>query len=206
MPLTTSDDKVWFDEARKLEQICDHTSESVRNGRSILLLSHFESIVASLATMLHARGVRHEQFSSLSTASFCASPAGTVWLSRAQTLAAANWMTGSAVRSNLEIIVAEHHPMHSRDHEIADAAGKLSCDVELVFYFSLDDPLMKHFGSDGTRVLFERLGIDKDECISHHLVNTAIRTAQEKIEDRVGRDVPAYSAADWFKYNLPQKN
>ena len=61
---------------------------------------------------------------------------------------------------------------------------------------------MTHFGSDTIKALYERLGISKDDCISHHLVTTAIRTAQTKIEDQVGKEVPTHSADDWFKYNL----
>jgi preprotein translocase subunit SecA len=61
---------------------------------------------------------------------------------------------------------------------------------------------MSHFGANSIQPLFERLGIDKAECISHRLINTAIRTAQKKIEAEVGKDVPTYSAEDWFKHNL----
>ena len=107
--------------------------------------------------------------------------------------------------ASLEIIVAEHHPLESKDREVVEAAEKLSCYARLCFYFSLDDPLMRHFGSDSVKALFERLGIDKSECISHHLINSAIRNAQEKIEEKVGKAVPTYSADDWFKYNLPGK-
>ena len=92
--------------------------------------------------------------------------------------------------------------MASRDQELIDAAAKLPCNAQIGFYFSLDDPVMKHFGNETIKALFERLGMDKRECISHHLINRALRTAQEKIEAEVGKDVPTHSAADWFKYNL----
>ena len=95
--------------------------------------------------------------------------------------------------------------MRSRDKSVVDAAANLSCNAQLCFYFSLDDPVMKHFGAETIKALFERLGIDKNECISHHLINAAIRTAQEKIETQVGKDVATYSAEDWFKYNLRGK-
>ena len=95
--------------------------------------------------------------------------------------------------------------MQSRDQEIVNAAANMACKTSLRFYFSLDDPLMKHFGAETVKALFERLGIDKSESIEHHLINTAIRTAQEKIEGKVGKDVPTVSAEDWFKYNLPER-
>lgn len=113
----------------------------------------------------------------------------------------------SPIRGNsLDIIVAEHHPLQSRDKALIEAAAKLACDGRMCFHFSLDDPVMKHFGSDSIKALYERLGIPKDECISHHLVTTAIRNAQEKIEGKVGKVVPTHSADDWFKHNLRAAN
>ena len=95
--------------------------------------------------------------------------------------------------------------MHSRDQELVQAAGKLPCKPSLTFHFSLDDPLLKFFGNEKIKALMVRLGMDKSESISHQLINNAIRSAQEKIEKKVGKDVPTHSAADWFKYNLREK-
>jgi preprotein translocase subunit SecA len=92
--------------------------------------------------------------------------------------------------------------MFSQDEEVRRAAARISCNAQLCFYFSLDEPLLRHFGSDSIKGLFERLGADKDEPLAHHLINTAIRTAQEKIEKKVGKEMPTHSAEDWFKYNL----
>jgi preprotein translocase subunit SecA len=205
MPVILNEDKVWFDEARKLRHICADVSTSQSDGHSVLLLSHFEATLASLAGALRETGISYERFSSLNPAALCLPAAGKVWFGLARAFQVANQMTAANESTALEIMVAEHHPMQSRDQEIVDAAGKLSCRAQLCFYFSLDDPVMKHFGTDSIKALFERLGIDKSECISHHLINTAIRTAQEKIESKVGKDVPTYSADDWFKYHLHEK-
>ena len=202
MPVTRNEDKVWFDEARKLEHICSDIADFRSYGRSVLVLSHFESTLASLTSALREKEITHERFSSLNPAELCMSAPGKVWFALAGAFQVANEMNDIREGSGLEIIVAEHHPMHSRDQQVVAAAAKVSCDGQLCFYFSLDDPVMKHFGNERIKTLFERLGIDKNECISHHLINTAIRNAQEKIEKQVGKDVPTHSAADWFKYNL----
>jgi preprotein translocase subunit SecA len=204
VPVIVNEDKVWFDEARKLEHICVDVATSHVDGRSVLILSHFEATLESLTTALRAKQITYERFSSLNPAELCTSASGKVWLGSARAFQVAYEMTSPTAGSVLQIIVAEHHPMHSRDREIVDAAAKLSCPAQLCFYFSLDDPVMTHFGAETIKSLFERLGIDKGECISHHLINTAMRTAQEKIEKQVGKDVPTHSAADWFRYNLPE--
>ena len=205
MPVTVNEDKVWFDEAQKLEHICADVCIVQANRGSVLVLSHFESTLASLTSALRQKGITFERFSSLNPAELCLSAPGKVWFAPVRAFHVANETTITNQASKLVIIVAEHHPMHSRDQEILNAAGMLSCNTQLYFYFSLDDPVMKHFGTEKIKALFELLGIDKSECISHQLINTAVRTAQEKIEKQVGKDVPTHSAEDWFKYNLPGK-
>jgi len=202
--LTINDDRVWYDEARKLEQISHRVADVCKSGQSILLLSHFESALVVLAKLLREKGIDHQR-SQVSLASRLAGGLSRVWLSDARSFHTINQITSSNEKAPLEIIVAEHHPMRSRDQEVIDAAGHLASDATLTFYFSLDDPLMKFFGSDSIKGLLERLGMEKDECISHPLVSRAIRQAQEKIEKRVGRDMAAQSAEDWFRYNLPGK-
>ena len=203
MPVNINEDKVWFDEARKFEHICTDIFEAQEKRRSVLVLSHFESTLASLSSALRQKGILHERFSSLNPAELCRSAPGKVWFGSAAAFHVTNELMSPGEGSSLEIIVAEHHPIHSRDKSVVDAAAKLSCNAQLCFYFSLEDPVMKHFGAETIKALFERLGIDKNECISHHLINAAIRNAQEKIETQVGKDVATYSAEDWFKYNLP---
>ncbi|HWN09658.1 MAG TPA: hypothetical protein VNO50_10380 [Pyrinomonadaceae bacterium] len=203
MPLTINDDKVWYDEARKLEQICLHVSDVSNRGQSLLLLSHFESALGFLSRVLREKGIEHER-SALNLAELGAGRPAKVWLSHARAFSTAIQLTSTDEKSSLDIIVAEHHPMHSRDRELIASAADLDCDASLTFYFSLDDPLMKYFGSDSIKTLFQRLGMAQDECISHPLVSKAIRQAQEKIEQTVGRDLAAQSAEDWFKYNLPK--
>jgi preprotein translocase subunit SecA len=204
MPVTLNEDKVWFDESRKLENLCADVSAAEANGHNVLLLSHFESSITILAAALRGRGIVYERFSSLNPSELCANPPAKVWLGAARVFQVAN-QTSPVEGVALEIMVAEHHPMQSRDQEIVNAAANIACRSKLCFYFSLDDPLMKHFGAETIKALFERLGVDKSDCIEHHLINTAIRSAQEKIESKVGKDVPTHSAEDWFKYNLPAK-
>lgn len=204
MPLTHNADKVWFDEAHKLEQLRADVAAFKVKHHNVLLLSHFEATLRKLGVLLRERYVDHELFFSLHPSELCASSYGKVWLGLASALAVPFEMAATN-GVPLEILVAEHHPFWSRDQAIVDAATKLACGTELTFYFSLDDPVMKHFGAEAVKALFERLGIEKSECVSHHLINTSIRTAQEKIERKVGKDVPTQSPEDWFKYNLPGK-
>jgi preprotein translocase subunit SecA len=202
MAVSQIDDKVWFDEATKLAQICNEVSSAYSDGRSVLLLSHFDATLSRLSSMLRAKEIAHDRFSTFNPSELCAGIQGKVWIGSARAFQVTTEITSPAAGTPLNILVAEHHPLQSRDQALIDAAAKLACDGQLCFHFSIDDPVMKHFGSDTIKALYERLGIPKDECISHSLVTTAIRAAQEKIESRVGKDVTTTSAEDWFNYNM----
>lgn len=205
MPVIQNDDKVWFDETIKVDQICNDIAAAQQEGHSVLLLSHFEATLSRLAASLTQKGIRHERFSSLNPFALCTSAPGKVWLGSARGLPISSETRTAVAGAPLEVIVAEHHPMQSRDQAVIDATAKLACQAQLCFYFSLDDPVMKHFGNASIKAVFEKLGMDQTECITHHLVTRAIRTAQEKIESKVGKDVPTHSVEDWFRYNLTEK-
>ena len=205
MSVSMVDDKVWFDELTKLQQVCNDVADARTDGRSVLLLSYFDATLSRLSTQVQEKGISHDRFSAFNSAELCASSSGKVWLGSALAFNVAQATSPTVTGNKLEIIVAEHHPMQSRDQQVVDSAERLACEGHLCFHFSLDDPVMKLFGSETIKALLERLRIPKDECISHHLVTRAIRTAQEKIESKVGKDVPTHSAEDWFKYNLPGK-
>jgi len=205
MAVSIIEDKVWFDEKTKLAQVCDDVANARLSGHSVLLLSFFEATLARLSTQLREKSVSHDQFSALNAAELCASSGRKVWLGSALAFNVTQATSPTVTGSILDIIVAEHHPMQSRYQQLVDSAKRLACEGHLCFHFSLDDPVMRHFGSETIKALYERLGIPKDECISHHLVTRAVHTAQEKIESKVGKDVPAHSAEDWFKYNLMGK-
>lgn len=106
----------------------------------------------------------------------------------------------------LNIIVAEHHPKRSSDEQLLAAARTITCEAQLTFHISLDDPLLTHFGVRSIQQLYQRLGIDEETNLSNPMITTAIRRAQEKIERQVPRDLPAWSIDDWFRHNLPDVN
>lgn len=204
MPVSPSDDKVWFDTDRRFRQICNQVIAGLAEGNSVLALSHFQSSLSTLEQLLHERAVRYQKFSTFDSAVLCLASSAKVWVGLARVFQPATPLRPqSLARARLLMIVTEHHPRQSKDQAIIESAASLACESELCFHSSLDDPLLRYFNGDAIQRLFKQLGIDEDECISHHLVTTAIRGAQEKIEDLVPKDLQAESMEDWFKYNLP---
>lgn len=206
MPVIQADDKVWFDSARKLREICDEVQAIAAENRNVLVLSHFQSNLSRVERLLRERNVSYQKFSSYDSSALGSAPFGTVRLGLARAFEPLNSLQlEPEPAARLQVLISEHHPRQSKDQAVIDAAAKLACQSELCFYFSLDDPLLRHFNGDSIQKLFRQLRIDESECISHHLITTAIRGAQEKIESQVPRDLQTESIEDWFKYNLPGK-
>ena len=118
------DDKVWFDEVTKLRQVCNDVAAARLDGRSVLLLSYFGATLSLLSNLLREKGIDHDQFSTFNPAELCASTPGKVWLGSALAFHVANPASAAVTGSVLEIIVAEHHPMQSRDQQLVDSAKK----------------------------------------------------------------------------------
>lgn len=205
MPTQMIDDRVWFDSTSRLEGILSEIALAKANGINLLLLAHFEATVSALEALLRARSIEHKRFSLFDSSELCMSSARKVWIGQARTFQSPTGLRTSSSEAPLQIIVTEHHPLRSNDERVIETAEALPCRSQLCFYSSLDDPLLRHFSGDSIQKLFQQLGIDKNECISHPLVTRAIRTAQEKLEDHSPRGLSTWSAEDWFTYNLRER-
>jgi preprotein translocase subunit SecA len=210
MPAAIIDDKVWWNLERKLAGILDETAASVAEGRNVLLLAHFENTLTELGAALRARQIEHERFATSDSARLCGvnpNGRGKVWIGPvpafppSKTLAIRETTDRTSPRIPVEVIVAEHHPLRSRDEQVWRAADTLSCKAQVTFHISLDDPLLVHFGVSSIQHLFKQLGMSEETFLSNSLITNAIRRAQEKIEKETPKDLPAHSIADWFKYN-----
>lgn len=212
MPAALIDDKVWWNLERKLTGIGDEIAATTNTGRNVLLLAHFEGTLALLGKPLHARSIEHQRFVTSDSSMLChpgSEGSGKVWVGPAKAFLPLTTQAATRVETPLvpplEIIVAEHHPLRSRDEQLINAAGTLGCRAQLTFHISLDDPLLVHFGVTSIQHLFKQLGMGEETCLSNSLITTAIRRAQEKIESGTPKDLPAHSIADWFKYNHAEK-
>ena len=197
MPVNRVDDKVWFDGKRKLREICDEVPADLQQGTNVLVLSHFPASLSKLTSLLRESAVPLQNFSTYDSPSLCSSSAGTVWtgLARAFHSPAALQPT-SPNPIKLKILLVEHHPRYSQDQAVLETAARLPCQAELRFNFSLDDPLLRHFNGDSLQKLFKTIGIDETESLSHPLITTAMKSAQEKIENHVMKDLQAESIED----------
>jgi len=84
----------------------------------------------------------------------------------------------------LYILGTERHESRRIDNQLRGRSGRQGDPGASEFYMSLEDELMRLFGSDRVRTVMERLGLPEGEPITHGMINKAIENAQKKVESR----------------------
>jgi len=84
----------------------------------------------------------------------------------------------------LHVLGTERHESRRIDNQLRGRSGRQGDPGSSRFYLSLEDDLMRIFGSDRIGGIMERLGMQRGEAIEHGLVSRAIENAQRKVEAR----------------------
>ena len=84
----------------------------------------------------------------------------------------------------LYVIGTERHESRRIDNQLRGRSGRQGDAGESKFYLSLEDDLMRIFGSDRLDLILKKLGLEDGESIVHPWINTALERAQKKVESR----------------------
>ena len=84
----------------------------------------------------------------------------------------------------LFILGTERHESRRIDNQLRGRSGRQGYPGESQFYLSLEDDLMKLFGSDRVKTVMDKLGMERGEQITHRMITKAIENAQKKVESR----------------------
>ena len=90
----------------------------------------------------------------------------------------------SKALGGLKIIGTERHESRRIDNQLRGRSGRQGDPGESRFYLSLEDDLMRLFGSDKLMSMFNALGVPENEQIEHKMLSNAIEKAQKKIESK----------------------
>ena len=82
----------------------------------------------------------------------------------------------------LHVLGTERHEARRIDNQLRGRAGRQGDPGSSRFYLSLEDDLMRIFGSDRIKMIMERLGMEEGQDIQHPLITRAISTAQKRVE------------------------
>lgn len=191
MPVIREDhqDAVYKTQKEKFRAVCDDVEASHAKGQPVLVGTVTIEISELLDKMLSRRGIKHQVLN----AKFHEMEAEIV--SHAGEHGAVTIATNMAGRGTdiklddearaaggLKIIGTERHESRRIDNQLRGRSGRQGDPGESKFYISLEDDLMRLFGSEKLMDIFNALGVPEGEEIQHKMLTNAIEKAQKKIE------------------------
>ena len=89
-----------------------------------------------------------------------------------------------ALPGGLYVLGTERHESRRIDNQLRGRSGRQGDPGRSKFYLSLEDDLMRIFGSDRMDGMLQKLGLQEGEAITHPWINKALEKAQQKVEAR----------------------
>jgi preprotein translocase subunit SecA len=90
---------------------------------------------------------------------------------------------GVVDRGGLYILGTERHESRRIDRQLRGRAGRQGDPGSSKFFLSLEDDLMRLFGSDRISSVMEKMGLKEGEVIQHPLISRSVERAQKKVEE-----------------------
>ena len=184
------DDAIYKTKREKMNAVVEDIIESHAKGQPVLVGTITIEMSEELSAMLKKRGIKHNVLN----AKFHEKEAEII--SHAGEIGAVTIATNMAGRGTdivledgvaelggLKIIGTERHESRRIDNQLRGRAGRQGDPGESKFYLSLEDDLMRLFGSERMISIYNALGIPEGEEIQHKTISKTIETAQKKIEN-----------------------
>ena len=183
-------DAVYKTKAGKLHAICNAVQEAHDKGQPVLVGTITIEASEEISRMLKKRNIKHNVLN----AKFHEMEADIVadaGLHGAVTIATNMAGRGTDIKlddesraaGGLLIVGTERHESRRIDNQLRGRSGRQGDPGESKFYISLEDDLMRLFGSERLMNVFNSLGVPEDQEIQHKLLSNAIENAQKKIEN-----------------------
>ncbi len=183
------DDAVYKTQKEKFRAVCDAIEEAHSKHQPVLVGTITIENSELLSGMLKRRGIKHNVLN----AKFHEMEAEIVaeaGVHDAVTIATNMAGRGTDIKlddeakaaGGLKIIGTERHESRRIDNQLRGRSGRQGDPGESRFYISLEDDLMRLFGSERLMGIFNALGVEDGEQIEHKMLSSAIEKAQQKIE------------------------
>ena len=184
------DDAVYATKLEKYRAVIREIEEANAKGQPVLVGTITIETSELISDMLRKKGIQHEVLN----AKFHEREAEIVALAGvhgAVTIATNMAGRGTDIKlddeakaaGGLKIIGTERHESRRIDNQLRGRSGRQGDPGESKFYISLEDDLMRLFGSERLMGVFQSLGVPQDEEIQHKMLSSAIEKAQTKIEN-----------------------
>lgn len=184
------DDAVYRTKREKLNAIVEQVKAAHEKGQPVLVGTVTIESSEEISSLLNKRGIPHKvlnaKFHELEAEIIAdAGQVGAVTIATNMAGRGTDIKLGEGVKElgGLKIIGTERHESRRIDNQLRGRAGRQGDVGESRFYISLEDDLMRLFGSERMMQVFKTLGIEEGQEIHHKMLSSVIEKAQKKIED-----------------------
>ena len=191
-PISRNDmeDRVYKTKREKYTAVIEEIEALVNAGRPVLVGTTSVEISELLSRMLTSRKIKHNVLNAKlhQREADIVAEAG-----RKGTVTIATNMAGRGTdikltaevkeAGGLAIIGTERHESRRVDRQLRGRAGRQGDPGSSIFYVSLEDDLMRLFGSERISSVMDRLGFKEGEMIEHSMISKSIERAQKKVEE-----------------------
>lgn len=183
-------DLVYRTKREKYNAVIDDIIKLSKEGRPVLVGTTTVEVSELLSKMLNMRGLDHQVLNAKMHQREAeivtnAGQAGTVTIATNMAGRGTDIKISEEVKAagGLAIIGTERHDSRRVDRQLRGRAGRQGDPGSSQFYVSLEDDLMRLFGSDRIAKMMDRLGIEEGEVIQHSMITKSIERAQKKVEE-----------------------
>jgi preprotein translocase subunit SecA len=192
VPIVRKDqeDMVYRTVREKYNAVTDEITRLTQAGRPVLVGTTSVEISELLSRMLKLRGVKHNVLNAKLHQKEAdivaeAGQAGTVTIATNMAGRGTDIKLGPGVKEagGLAIVGTERHESRRVDRQLRGRAGRQGDPGSSQFFVSLEDNLMRLFGSERISNIMVRMGIEEGEVIQHSMITKSIERAQKKVEE-----------------------
>jgi preprotein translocase subunit SecA len=183
-------DMVFKTRREKYTAVIDEIVKLQQAGRPVLVGTTSVEVSELMSRMLSGKGIKHNVLNAKQHAREAeivahAGLSGSVTIATNMAGRGTDIKLGPGVKEagGLAIIGTEKHESRRVDRQLRGRAGRQGDPGSSQFYISLEDDLMRLFGSERIAKLMDRLGLKEGEVIQHSMVTASIERAQKKVEE-----------------------
>ncbi len=183
-------DLVFRSAREKFSAVIDETERLVKEGRPVLVGTTTVEISEFLSRSFKMRGIPHQVLNAKQHQKEAeivaeAGKAGAVTIATNMAGRGTDIKLGKGVKEagGLAIIGTERHDSRRVDRQLRGRAGRQGDPGSSQFFVSLEDDLMRKFGSERIAKIMDRMGLKEGEVITHGMVSKSIERAQKKVEE-----------------------
>ncbi len=183
-------DRVYKTKREKYNAVIEEVVSLVNAGRPVLVGTTSVEISELLSRMLTLRKIPHNVLNAKlhqreAEIVAQAGQSGTVTIATNMAGRGTDIKLSKAVKDagGLAIVGTERHESRRVDRQLRGRAGRQGDPGSSVFYVSLEDELMRLFGSERISGIMDRLGFEDGEMIEHSMISKSIERAQKKVEE-----------------------